>query len=210
MSDPVWFHDAVWQERQISFPDTPETWKPIQKLQELSWSRTREEADEWGRPPFATAEFLCRSLESPSEAYLKIYMQVPYQGTETLPGRLRALQANLSDLPPLPSDTVEAWRRLTTNHVDVTGHLIAEKREAQGEEDHVPGGWAAYILVSKVPGIPLGDQQSYLQHGMFKWKGYFWTLSRETRDLIRLQFEAAHRYTVILSMLLRKPLLITG
>lgn len=105
------------------------------------------------------------------KAYLRIYMQVPCQGTETLPGRLRAQQATLVDLPSNPSDNVEAWRRLTTNNVGVTGHLIAEKREAQGEEDPVPGGWAVYILVSKVPVFPLGDQQSYFINGIFRWEG---------------------------------------
>ncbi|GES60440.1 hypothetical protein ATEIFO6365_0002095100 [Aspergillus terreus] len=120
-----------------------------------------------GRPPFGTAEFLCRSMESPNEAYLKIYMQAPYQGTETLPGRLRAQQATLVNLPSNPKDNIEAWRRLTTNHVGVTGHLIAEKREAQGEEDPVPGRWD--ILVSKVLGIRLGDQESYLINGIFRY-----------------------------------------
>jgi hypothetical protein len=99
MTDPVWFHDVVWRERQISFPEISETWRPIEKLREWSVNETMEEADEWGRPPFASAEFLCRSMESPREAYLTVYMQVPYQGTETLPNRLRAQQATLVDLP---------------------------------------------------------------------------------------------------------------
>ncbi|KAF7122798.1 hypothetical protein CNMCM5793_000908 [Aspergillus hiratsukae] len=170
-----------------------ETWRPIEKLREWSVNETKEEADEWGRPLFASAEFLCRSMESPREAYLTVYMQVPYQGTETLPNRLRAQQATLDDLPSNSSDDIEAWRRLAANSVDVTGRLIGEKQETQGEEDPVPGGWSAYILVTKVPGTRLGGKESVLQDGKFRCEGYFWTLDRETRDLIRLQFRSAHR-----------------
>ncbi|RLM01630.1 hypothetical protein CFD26_107020 [Aspergillus turcosus] len=111
----------------------------------------------------------------------------------SLPNRLRAQQATLDDLPSNPSDDIEAWRRLAANNVDVTGRLIGEKQEAQGEEDPVPGGWSAYILVTKVPGTRLGGKESVLQDGKFTCEGYFWTLDRETRDLIRLQFGSAHR-----------------
>ncbi|KAL5356310.1 hypothetical protein BJX96DRAFT_171493 [Aspergillus floccosus] len=142
MPRPIWFHERLWVERLIQFPDSQTTWNPIEKLSESPSGETKEEADKWGRPPFRAAEFVCECVEDPAtQAYLTVYLQTPYLGTETLPARFRAEQATLQKLPTNPEEAIEAWGRLTAHNVDVTGHLMAHKQEAQGEEDPVPGGW---------------------------------------------------------------------
>lgn len=141
-------------------------------------------------------------MESPStQAYLTVYLQVPYLETQTEPAYLRAEQATLENLPRDPAEEAEAWRRLKANNVTATGRLLSRKQEAQGNDDPVPDGWSVYLLASKVPGTRLAEESSVLKDGMFVTEVYFWTLDRETRDLIRHQFASAHQYDIMSSRL---------
>jgi ADP-ribosylglycohydrolase len=85
----------------------PSKWTIISKLSETASQLTaRDVNDGISGPSYAQALLLCRSAnpggeeeeegeeEQGEEAYMRIYMQIPYQGTEFQPAEDRARQAS--------------------------------------------------------------------------------------------------------------------
>lgn len=83
---------------------------------------TKEEADEWERPPHRAAEFLCGYADA---------IVIWYLLTNPLPAHY---DASRSAPCPAGGPGDETWRRLIVDNLDDTGRLTARKEEAQVSE----------------------------------------------------------------------------
>ncbi|GES61425.1 hypothetical protein ATEIFO6365_0011008400 [Aspergillus terreus] len=160
------------------------------ELREYSPRISKEEVEEWGESSaFGVAIYDCQSVEDPSQkARLLVYMQVPYDGATSLPPRLRSQQAT-HEWHGCAKDDLEIWKRLSRCRDVFSARLLGYEEKLQGDEDPVPGGWALYCLLTKVPGVALGTGVLYQENGHNVQEGCFWDLDRPTRDEIRRQLE---------------------
>lgn len=122
-------------------------------------------------------------------------MQVPYDGATSLRPRLRSQQAT-HKWHGCAIDDLEIWKGLSRCQDVFSARLLGCEEKLQGDEDPVPGGWALYCLLSKVPGVALGTGVLYQEDGLNVQEGRFWELDRPIRDDIRHQLEIIVRYVV--------------
>ena len=70
-----------------------------------------------------------------------------------------------------------------------TPKLLAHRQDIQGPEGFIPGGYALYLLMERLPGCRLGEN--------------FWALSETDRSDIREKFRGAWVYVLAVSLALR-------
>ena len=136
-------------------------------------------------PRYATLKLSCiKANVNPnerltSEAFARVYVQVPYIGTEFDDPDSRALQAD----PTFQPDELDAYRKLSEHPVvsTFTPKLLGSKNSVQKPSGFVPGGFLILVVWERVPGLPLGD-------GTGKATG-FWDLHLRERRKIRETFE---------------------
>jgi hypothetical protein len=131
---------------------TPSKWTVVQKLAEEPYQYTEQDVTLRGRgPPYSAARLLCENPNDPNQkAFMRIYMQIPYEGTEIEPPETRAQQASSRSHSEL--DAFKAFTKLGST---VTPKLLAYKETTQDEGRLVPGGYITYIVWEKVPGVQL-------------------------------------------------------
>ena len=164
----------------------PSTWTLTQKIKER-YSQLDEIGTKYLKSTsFAWAIFVCQNVDNPGEeALMKIHMQIPYEGSEFDLPQERATQA--SEFPRKPSQLeYTALKFLTEKRCTSTPTLLGYKMDKQQENCLVPGGYMLYLLMTRMPGIPLGPDA--------EWNCPFWKLPDAKRDEIREAFEVAYRY----------------
>ncbi|OJJ50353.1 hypothetical protein ASPZODRAFT_128970 [Penicilliopsis zonata CBS 506.65] len=117
-----------------------------------------------------------------SSAFMRIYLQVPNEGTEVEPSRTRAQQA-CEFIPP----ELKALRQFTRAQSAYTPRLLDYRVGKQDESGLVPHGFMVWMVWEKVPGNQLGDAIG---------NSVFWQLESEERRQIRVAFEAGYKYTI--------------
>ncbi|KAL1978988.1 hypothetical protein VTN96DRAFT_7560 [Rasamsonia emersonii] len=90
---------------------------------------------------------------------MKIYMQIPYAGSEFDPPEHRQSQATATGhLTGFAASELSALKLLTEKACPSTPTLLDYKHDIQGPEGLVPGGFVFYLLMNKLPGRRLrGD-----------------------------------------------------
>ncbi|KAJ9359018.1 hypothetical protein DTO280E4_4881 [Paecilomyces variotii] len=106
---------------------------------------------------------------------MKIYMQIPYAGSEFELPAVRRRQADGFDR--FAHNEFTSLKTLTSNQCKSTPSLLDYKDEKQDDFGPVPGGFILYLLMNELPGVRLTDD--------------FWNLERAERDKIRQSFKAA-------------------
>ncbi|KAJ5403068.1 uncharacterized protein N7487_008964 [Penicillium crustosum] len=125
----------------------------------------------FGRDPGYTAgKFLCYGADDSSKkpAFMRIYSQIPLDGTEFSKPETRAKQA----VPMKPIAELVALKRLKRMGWDVVPGLLGFQEETQGPDGFFPGGFITFVVWEKVAGEPLD------------YDG-FWNMNYNMRDSIR-------------------------
>jgi hypothetical protein len=103
---------------------------------------------------------------------MRIYLQVPYRGTEIDDPDTRATQVTTI----VPEELI-AYQELTEMS-SVTPKLLGHRTTTQDKSGPVPGGFMVW-LVWEVPGLRLGSKAG---------PDAFWTLDATEREEVRMAF----------------------
>lgn len=183
MSSPswTWFRKGIDPGTIITLDQPPSSqwkttqWKILEKLNERDYQVVKELYDEYGYYSFASTKLLCCDPEDPAQkAFMRIYLQVPYRGTEIDDPDTRGRQARA-----FTSSELITYQRLTQKRLSNTPKLLGYKTGTQDRSGPVPGGFVVWLVWEMVPGLHLGDEDG---------AGPFWDLERYERDQVREAF----------------------
>ncbi|KAJ5808907.1 hypothetical protein N7474_010176 [Penicillium riverlandense] len=107
-------------------------------------------------------------------AYMRIYKQIPLDGTRLDNQSVRQSQAH----GPRKHVELEAFKGLTETGRTATPKLLGYRIGTQDADDLVPGGYIIFLVWEKVQGEPLDEE-------------YFWSFPYNKRRLIRDNFKKA-------------------
>lgn len=191
MSDLIYFPEDVWIGKEIVvLHPFPFTWRLEMKIKETSWRMDKKEELEHNETPDSLALFECENVNNTTvKAHMHIDMQIPLTGTEFATFTTRADQASL-EAPRWITDALKAYQLLTDACCRYTPILIAHQVTSQPPDGLVPGGYAQYMVTTKVSGDRLGNVD-FLCFSNGPPDGPFWELEPEERSLIRSKFKNA-------------------
>lgn len=132
------------------------------------------------RPEIALHEGQRRpKREKRKRSIARVYVQVPYHGTEFDDAQTRGAQAD----PAFQPDELEAYRTLSDHPVvsTFTPKFLGSKVSVQELSGFVPGGFLILVVWERVTGIPLGDTTGQAT-------GY-WNQPKRERQKIREAFK---------------------
>ncbi|CAG7966464.1 unnamed protein product [Penicillium nalgiovense] len=157
-------------------------WIIREKLSENPFPLTEEDVKQEMGPAFTVGKYLCEHDGAKDKlAFLRIFKQIPWEGTELDDSHTRAKQA--VDQEPGHVE-LAALKYLTENGCSATPKLLGYEFDNQDKNDLVPGGYILYLVWEKVKGDPLDFQE-------------FWRLPYKERESIREKFRET--YTKILT-----------
>ncbi|KAJ5087187.1 hypothetical protein N7456_010803 [Penicillium angulare] len=146
------------------------------QLEKKQWTVLRQygerdaQASSDDPPSFVSTKLKCQSGNI--TAYMRIFMQVPFIGTESTPPHERAKQATTFNPREL-----QALSRLTTKGSRFAPRLLDTSIQTQDSVNGlVPGGALVFLVWEIVPGVRLGDTLG---------SDVFWALSPDERNRIR-------------------------
>ncbi|QKX58235.1 uncharacterized protein TRUGW13939_05356 [Talaromyces rugulosus] len=174
--DPSWINKVIDFEASDTFP--LKQWKIVDKLNEISVQNDEEDdGEESGHAHMqAIAIFECvNHMDACESAFMKIYMQIPYTGSDNSQPEDRAQQA----LPKAEITEEMALLALTKQGCKSISPVFNWKREEQDESGPVPGGYLVYLVVADLPGVRISRDD-------------YWNLSRKQRDEVRDAFKVAY------------------
>lgn len=174
-SMPTWFRKGIDPGTVISFDQPgPSQWQIVKKLNEDDFQLTEDEYRHGHRLSVAITKLLCHDPEDHKKhAFMRIYLQVPYRGTEIEDPDTRATQATKI----IPQELI-AYEELTRKS-SITPKLLGHKTTIQDKSGPVPGGFVVWLVWEMLPGLRLGSR-----HG----PDAFWALDDTEREEIRISF----------------------
>ncbi|KAE8379789.1 hypothetical protein BDV26DRAFT_290950 [Aspergillus bertholletiae] len=122
-----------------------------------------------------------KSTDAAQRGVMKIFMQVPFEGSEYASTEYRAFEASKAlslDLDFHISSQIKALKTLISNSCQSVPSVVAIKYNRQEETDPVPGGPILFVLMKRLPGVPLS-------------MAIFWNLEDSVREQIRQAFKCA-------------------
>ncbi|KAJ5567129.1 hypothetical protein N7535_006435 [Penicillium sp. DV-2018c] len=158
-------------------PQTPinfihETWEIVEKIEEDTVTQSEQDFIDGGDPAYVAGKFLCRPSGAQGPiAFLRIYQQIPWLGTELQKPSVRAAQATGRFEPP----ELQALQHFKQQGCEVVPEFLGYQFAKQDREDTVPGGFVTYVIWKKVPGEPLDFTR-------------FWNCTFSERQNIRAKF----------------------
>ncbi|KAI2005939.1 hypothetical protein LOY97_000220 [Ophidiomyces ophidiicola] len=152
-------------------------WKFGKKLSEKATFSTAEITGAGKAWAEGTAVYSCRQIingRAANEAIVKVRFQVPPEYPTSYNPEVRRKLA-LSNPTVWTQHEIASLRHFNQKGCKVTPKLLYVKRSLQEWEDlPVPGGYVVFILMQKVPGVPLID---------------FWKYDFDKREKIRAVFQ---------------------
>ncbi|OQE20809.1 hypothetical protein PENFLA_c015G00990 [Penicillium flavigenum] len=130
-------------------------WVIAEKLTEDVQQMTKWELDGGAGPPFAVFKYLCHSAtDSAKKAFMRIYFQIPIEGTEYQRPEARQRQAATRKHQEL-----DVLKDLKLQQCPVVPTLLAYKEGKQGNNGVVPDGYITHVVWDKVPGKSLNQDK---------------------------------------------------
>lgn len=197
MVDRVYFTDEFNGRRvDFEFPHNS-SWTLLDKIKEKDVLADKEDFETIGARPCAWAVFFCQDVNNSSgRALMKIYMQVPYTGSEFQRASQRKTQASTIPCERV-SNEVSALSRLHEAGCQYAPDLIGYRNSDKQDDDGlVPGGYIVYLATTLVPGISLGPEVI--------GNNQYWHFSVDIRESIREAFKVAYLYVTLSRHLLHK------
>ena len=196
MTDRIYFTDEFdGRHIDFEFPHNS-SWTLLEKVKEKHILADKEEFDTMGARPCAWALFVCQNVNEPSRrALMKVYMQIPYTGSEFQRARQRKTQASATPNERVRNEA-SALSRLHEAGCQHVPELIGYRNsDTQDDDDLVPGGYIVYLATTLVPGISLGPQ--------VMGNNQYWQFSADIRESIREAFKIAYLYVTLSEHLLQ-------
>lgn len=171
----TWFRRGIDPGTIITLDQpVPSQWQIVKKLNEYDHQLSEEQRRLGFRLSLASTKLLCRDpRDCTKHAFIRIYLQVPFRGTEIDDADTRASQATT-----LTPQELIAYRDLT-QHSSNTPKLLGYKTTTQDNSGPVPGGFAVWLVWEMVPGLRLGNKNG---------PDAFWALDDSEREEIRVSF----------------------
>ncbi|KAI9931990.1 hypothetical protein ASPWEDRAFT_68470, partial [Aspergillus wentii DTO 134E9] len=155
MSDKVFFPDYIDKEITFSNENGSTTWILTEKLSEQNDQLDEFEFREFEDVSAAYGVFRCKNASNPRDtATMKIFMQVPYAGSEFTSRQKRADQAS-DRLTYQAEKETDALRQLTERNCQHAPRVLGYQQDKQDEEGLVPNGFIVYLVMALVPGVQL-------------------------------------------------------
>jgi hypothetical protein len=176
----IWFRKGIEPGNTITLDQpVPSQWQIVEKLNEEDFQQTEAEHRRWpSHLSYVTTKFICRDrTDHTKDAFMRIYLQVPYRGTEIDDPDTRATQATTI----VPEELI-AYQELTQQKSSVTPKLLGHRISKQDKSGPVPGGFVVCLLWEMVPGRRLGSKDSNDVPDLF------WTLDAVERNDVRMAF----------------------
>ncbi|KAJ5252639.1 hypothetical protein N7489_003049 [Penicillium chrysogenum] len=134
---------------------SPQKWVIEEKLTEDVQQMSKWELDGGAGPPFAVFKYLCHSAaDGDKKAFMRIYFQIPIEGTEHERPEVRQRQAASRKHREL-----DVLKDLQLRQCPVVPSLLAYKEGKQGNDGPVPDGYITHIVWDKVPGKSLSQDE---------------------------------------------------
>ncbi|KKA24170.1 Uncharacterized protein T310_1822 [Rasamsonia emersonii CBS 393.64] len=132
----------VFKEKKIDFTNSQSSWILEEKLLERNVQDNEASYRIHQAASAAWAIYVCKNVDNPAqEAIMKIYMQIPYAGSEFDPPEHRQSQATATGhLTGFAASELSALKLLTEKACPSTPTLLDYKHDIQGPEGLVPGG----------------------------------------------------------------------
>jgi hypothetical protein len=178
-----WFRKSLVEpDTVVSLPSpSPSKWKIIKQVNEIEHQVGEQTIRNGSRPSYAAVKLLCHDICHPArQAFMRIYQQIPFTGTDVESLNDRAKQAT-----SYTHEELNALRSMTRMGSNITPQLLAWSEGQQNKSGLVPGGYITYLVWEIVPGLRLGDSMG---------ADAFWGLPREQRDEVRVAFERGFGY----------------
>ncbi|PWY77337.1 hypothetical protein BO70DRAFT_397628 [Aspergillus heteromorphus CBS 117.55] len=148
-------------------------WIMMEKLSEHDFQKDENDLREGSDPSFSCIRLRCRSRDSGTPAFMRIYMQIPLAGAGI------QLPQACSFIP----DELTVLRTMTEHGCKHPPLLLDCKEASQDESGLVRGGFITWIVYEIVPGVRLGDVTG---------ADRFWNLRREERREIQKALPEAY------------------
>lgn len=130
-------------------------WVIEEKLTEDVQQMTKWELDGGAGPPFAVFKYLCHSAaNSNKKAFMRIYFQIPIEGTEYQRPEVRQRQA-----ASRKHEELDVLKDLQLRQCPVVPSLLTYKEGKQGNDGLVPDGYITHVVWDKVPGKSLNQDK---------------------------------------------------
>ncbi|KAB8276888.1 hypothetical protein BDV30DRAFT_205537 [Aspergillus minisclerotigenes] len=176
MTDNTFFEGYEGQE--VHFQVGPSTWILTGLIKERNSQVDAEGFYKDKTIGGAYGTFLCHSFTDPNQrGVMKVFKQIPYQGSEYGTAGQRAGQAS-QDLDYYITSQLEALRILTVSGCQSTPCILSMQIERQNTTDSVPNGYIVFLLLNHLPGVQLS-------------KAIFWAFEDTVRERIRQAFRVA-------------------
>ncbi|KAJ5121132.1 uncharacterized protein N7515_009093 [Penicillium bovifimosum] len=160
-----------------------ETWEITEKIDEEICPTDENDSNNGKLPAYVLGTFRCRSTDDNDEGkklgIVKIYKQIPYDGTQFYDYEYRKQQA----VEPYEPRELIALKALKHRGCVVVPELLGYRLTKQDAMEIVPRGCLMYIVWKQVPGEPLTEEA-------------FWQAPLAKRDEIRAQFRHTYQQLV--------------
>jgi len=192
MSEINFFSGVLYKTGTVISLQTPphSEWIIHAKLSHHNEQADEQDAVDGVAISFAYATFRVQNRRKPDDrhAYMRVYMQVPWIGTEFSPPEERSRQA-----VPYEYREVLAMKEFASRGSEITPSLLAIDESFQGPQGIVPGGHIVHMVFGRIPGIRLADNEvlpgfGYPLHTFFRKFE-----QRSQRDTIRMHFDKEYR-----------------
>jgi hypothetical protein len=152
----MWFRKGIDPGTIIALDQpVPSQWQIVEKLNEHNYQLDEDDVRSGYRLSYATTKLLCCDPNDDTRrAFMRIYLQVPFRGTEIDDPDTRASQA-MTIFPP----ELTAYQDLTKRKSSNTPKLLGYKASQQDKSGPVPGGFAVFLAWEMVPGLRLGSKK---------------------------------------------------
>ncbi|CRL23565.1 unnamed protein product [Penicillium camemberti] len=165
----------------------PTEWTIVAKLSQEACQKHMLDVQDGAGPSYAVATFcVCSDLDG-QQAYMRVYLQVPHEGTQWLPPNERAKQAAAGY-----HSEVEAMKAFYEQGSTITPTLLAISEDIQDKQGIIPGGYIIHCIFQRVPGLRLADDNIAPEYRPTPHK-FFLAFSKPERDHIRMVFDKEYR-----------------
>lgn len=132
----------------------PSEWTIIEELTQQISQKDEADIEDGSMPSYACATFCVRNDLNADEAFMRVYLQVPNNGTVRSPRAARAKQA-----APGYHEEFEAMMTFYDAKSTITPALIAWEVGDNGDDGLVPNGYVIQFVFECVPGVRLAEDK---------------------------------------------------
>ena len=146
MTDYDYFYEPLFELEStldhISYPGFQgDEWIIEAKTLIHNYQRYKDEVERGQSLSYMRGTFILNNRHQNIQAYMHVYLQIPYKGTESLRAVKRADQATQAK-----HNEIVAVKTYDEHRSTITPALYALSEQKQGDDGPIPGGYIVYIV----------------------------------------------------------------